>query len=95
MTLIKRVNGDDRVDPDYIPRQKGSTLVYKNIDSRVFVFRLCYNELCSGYLQKAVDKTKYLVNYTHELISKEEDTIRALRQHAARLKKGEFLNGIL
>ena len=83
---LKTVNGDDDVRHDYIKRQRGNTIVYKNIDKEYFVYKLIKRGLSTGIMENKVNEEQKHINKVEKQIKKYEEKIRQLRNEIAGLR---------
>lgn len=83
---LKTVNGDDDVKQDYIERQRGNTIVYKNIDKEYFAYKLTKRGFATGIMENKVKEEQRHINKVEKQIKKYEEKIRHLRYEISGLR---------
>lgn len=83
---IKTVNGDDDVKRDYIERQRGNTIVYKNIDKKYFAYKLTKRGFATGIMENKVKEEQRHIDKVEKQIKKYEEKIRQLRYEISGLR---------
>ena len=83
---LKTVNGDDDVKYDYIKRQRGNTVVYKNIDKEYFAYKLTKRGFATGIIENKVKEEQKHIDKVEKQIKKYEEKIRQLRNEIAGLR---------
>lgn len=76
---LKTSNGDDDVAYDYIKRQRGKTIVYKNIDKEHFAYKLTKRGFAYGIMSNKVKEEEKHIAKVEKQIKKYEEKIRQLR----------------
>lgn len=76
---LKTVNGDDNVKQDYIKRQRGNTIVYRNIDKEYFAYKLTKRGFATGNMESKVKEEQKHIDRVEKQIKKYEEKIRQLR----------------
>lgn len=71
---------------DYIKKQNGHTIVYKNIDKEYFTYKLTKRGFASGIMEERVIEEEKHISKVEKQIKKYEDKIRLLRQEINGLK---------
>lgn len=83
---LKMVNGDDDVRHDYIKKQRGNTVVYKNIDKEYFVYKLIKRGFSTGIMENKVNEEQKHIAKVEKQIKKYEEKIWQLRNEIAGLR---------
>lgn len=83
---LKTVNGDDDVKQDYIERQRGNTIVYKNIDKEYFAYKLAKRGFATGIMENKVKEEQKHIDKVEKQIKKHEEKIRQLRSEISGLR---------
>lgn len=77
---------DEYVAYDYIKRQNGKTIVYKNIDKEYFVYKLTKRGFATGIMEEKVKEEAKHITKVEKQIRKYEEKIRLLRSEISMLK---------
>ena len=77
---------DEYVAHDYIKRQNGKTIVYKNIDKEYFVYKLTKRGFATGIMEEKVKEETKHITKVEKQIKKYEEQIRLLRSEISGLK---------
>lgn len=83
---LKTVDGDDDVKQDYIKRQRGKTIVYRNVDKAYFSYKLTKRGFATGVMESVVKEEQKHINRVEKQIKKHEEIIRQLRCEIAELR---------
>jgi hypothetical protein len=83
---LKTVDGDDDVKQDYIKRQRGKTIVYRNVDKAYFSYKLTKRGFATGVMESVVKEEQKHINRVEKQIKKHEEIIRHLRCEIAELR---------
>lgn len=71
---------------DYIKRQKGHTVVYRNINKEYFVYKLTKRGFATGIMEERVIEEEKYISKIEKQIKKYEEKICLLRQKINELK---------
>lgn len=83
---LKTVDGDDDVKQDYIKRQRGKTIVYRNVDKAYFSYKLTKRGFATGVMESVVKEEQKHINRVEKQIKKHEEIIRQLRSEISGLR---------
>lgn len=83
---LKTVDGDDDVKQDYIKRQRGKTIVYRNVDKAYFSYKLTKRGFATGVMESVVKEEQKHINRVEKQIKKHEEIIRQLRTEISGLR---------
>ena len=83
---LKTVNGDDDVKQDYIERQRGNTIVYKNIDKEYFAYKLTKRGFATGIMENKVKEEQKHRDRVEKQIKKYQEKIWQLKNEIAELR---------
>lgn len=81
-----KMYSEEYVVNDYIKKQNGHTIVYKNIDKEYFAYKLTKRGFASGIMEERVIKEEKHISKVEKQIKKYEEKIRLLRQEINGLK---------
>lgn len=84
--FLKKANGKDDVADDYIKKQRGNTIVYRNIDKEYFAYKLTKRGFCHGIMDNKVKEEEKCVAKIERQIKRYEEKIRQLRHEISGLR---------
>lgn len=91
LELLITVDGEEWVENYYINRQKGKTIVYKNIDKEYFALKLTKRGLATGIMEQKAEEDAELVEKLRAEIKLLESKAAELRREMYKLEqKGEL-----
>lgn len=79
-------HADEYVSNDYIKRQRGNTIVYKNIDKEYFAYKLTKRGFATGIMENKVKEEQKHITKVEKQIKKHEEIIRQLRNEIGELR---------
>lgn len=94
LNYMGQSNGSEYVKNDYIQLQKGTTIVYSQINKLFFVYMLTYNNLATGIMEKKVEAVRERQKVLQSEIYECEKKLFELRKEYQNIllpKKGEDL----
>lgn len=77
---------EEYVRHDYIKRQKGKTIVYKNVDKEYFAYKLTKRGFATGIMEEKVKQEEKNIAKIERQIKKYEEKIRSLKSEIYDLK---------
>lgn len=84
--IKNKLYADEYVVNDYIKRQKGKTIVYRNIDKEYFVYKLTKRGFATGIMEERVNEEEKHIAKIEKQIKNYEEKIRELRQEISGLR---------
>lgn len=83
---LKTANGKDDVADDYIKKQRGKTIVYRNIDKEYFAYKLTKRGFAHGIMDNKVKEEEKHIAKVERQIKRYEEKIRQLRYEISGLR---------
>ena len=77
---------EEYVSHDYIKRQSGNTIVYKNVDKEFFAYKLTKRGFATGLMENKVSEEQKKIQKVEKQIKKYEEKIRELRNSISNLR---------
>lgn len=84
--LKTKMYSEENVSHDYIKRQSGSTIVYRNVDKEFFAYKLTKRGFATGIMENKVSEEQKKIQKVEKQIKKYEEKIRELRNSIRDLK---------
>ena len=84
--LKNHAYADEHVSYDYIKRQRGHTIVYKNIDKEYFAYKLTKRGFATGIMEKKVKEEQKHIAKVEKQIKKYQEKIWQLKNEIAGLE---------
>ncbi len=80
LNYMGNAHSSEYVVNDYIPKQKGKTIVYSQIDKEFFAFQLTYRKLATGIMENKVKEIEKKQKRIKNKIESYEKKISELRK---------------
>lgn len=84
--LRRKMYSEEYVVYDYIKKQNGKNIVYKNIDKEFFAYKLTKRGFATGLMENRVSEEQKKIQKVEKQIKKYEERIRELRNSIRDLK---------
>lgn len=84
--LKTKLYADEYVSYDYIKRQNGKTIVYKNVDKEFFAYKLTKHGFATGIMENKVSEEQKEIQKVEKQIKKYEEKIRELRNSISNMR---------